>query len=277
MDLTIAAAHVNYRLRGRDSDRDEAFVRAFCERYRIPLSVSRPKNTAGKNEGALRDIRYRFFESVRKKTGSALIATAHTEDDQAETVLLRLLRGSGTTGLGAIRPKNGSVIRPLIDIPKEDILRFLREESAPFRTDKTNRDTDILRNRIRHELLPLLEKNYQPGIRSVLARTARVLAEESSERHHARKTFPATVIPGGISFSRKRFLSLPDADRSATVRYLYRDISGAGKNPGEAFVREFEKMLRSGKNKVQTMLVGQLNVEAKGDTVVMINRINRKQ
>lgn len=277
MSLTLSAAHVNYRLRDEDSDQDEVFVRAFCKRHAIPLSVAHPKNTTGKNEEALREMRYRFFESVRTKTGSGLIATAHTEDDQAETVLLRLFRGSGMTGLGAIRPKNGPIIRPLIGIPKEDLLHFLREESATFRTDKTNRDTGILRNRIRHELLPLLEKKYQPGIRGILARTARILAEESSERYQAGQSLPITRVPGGTSFSRKRFLSLSDGDRSAETRRLYRDVSGTGKNPSEAFVKELKKMLRSDKNKVQTMRVGQLKVEAKGDTVVMINLINREQ
>ncbi len=261
---------MNYRLRGKDSDGDEAFVRALCEHHDVPIFVSHPKNTAGRNEEALRDMRYRFFESVRKKLGFDLIATAHTEDDQAETVLMRLLRGSGMTGLGAIRPKNGLIIRPLIGISKDDILRFLHEEGIGFRIDKTNRDTGILRNRIRHELIPLLEKKYQPGVRGILARTALILAEESEGKGTLRSPLPATPIPGGVSFSRKRFLSLPERDRSRELRRLFRDVSGTGKNPSEAFVKELKKMLRSTKNKIQTIRTGQLKAEAKGDTVVMI-------
>lgn len=261
---------MNYRLRGKDSDTDEEFVRALCARHDIPIFVSHPKNTVGRNEEALRDMRYRFFEAVRKKLRFDLIATAHTEDDQAETVLMRLLRGSGMTGLGAIRPKNGFIIRPLIGIPKEDILRFLREESIGFRLDKTNRDTGILRNRIRHELIPLLEKKYQPGVKSILARTALVLAEESEEKEKLRSPFPTIPVPGGVSFSRKHLLSLPERDQSGELRRLFREVSGTGKNPSEAFVKELKKMLRSTKNKTQTIRTGQLKAQAKGDTVVMI-------
>lgn len=261
---------MNYRLRGKDSDRDEEFVRALCERHDIPIFVSRPKNMVGRNEEALRDMRYRFFESVREKLGFDLIATAHTEDDQAETVLMRLLRGSGMTGLGAIRPKNGPIIRPLIGISKADILRFLREENIGFRLDKTNRDTGILRNRIRHELIPLLEKKYQPGVKGILARTAFVLAEESEGKESVRFPLPATPVAGGVSFSRKRFLSLPERDQSSELRRLFREVSGTGKNPGQSFVKELKKLLRSGKNKIQTINTRQLKTEAKGDTVVMI-------
>lgn len=261
---------MNYRLRGKDSDKDEEFVRALCGRHDIPIFVSRPKNTVGRNEEALRDMRYHFFESVREKLGFDLIATAHTEDDQAETVLMRLLRGSGMTGLSAIRPKNGPIIRPLIGISKADILRFLREENIGFRLDKTNWDTDILRNRIRHELIPLLEKKYQQGVKGILARTALVLAEESEGKEALRSSLPATPVTSGISFSRKRFLSLPERDQSGELRRLFREVSGTGKNPSQSFVKELKKMLRSSKNKIQTISTRQLKTEAKGDTVVMI-------
>lgn len=261
---------MNYRLRGKDSDGDEAFVRTLCEHHDVQLFVSRPKNTFGKNEEALRDMRYRFFESVRERMGFDRVATAHTEDDQAETVLIRLLRGSGMTGLSAIRPKNGLIIRPLIGISKKDILRFLKEEDISFRLDKTNRDTRILRNRIRHELIPLLEKKYQPGVKSILARTALVLAEESEKQGAFRAHLSTTPVTGGVSFSRKRFLSLPERDRSDELRRLFREVSEAGKNPSQSFVKELKKMLQSSKNKIQRISIKGLKVEAKGDTVVMI-------
>lgn len=268
--LRLAVAHVNYRLRGKDSDKDELFVRELCKQQDIPVFVSRPKDATGKNEEGLREIRYRFFETVRKRLAFNLIATAHTQDDQAETVLLRLLRGAGTAGLSAIRPKNGPLIRPLIGISKADLLQFLREEHLPFRLDKTNRDTRILRNRIRHELIPLLEKKYQPAVRSILARTALVLAEETNKRESVRFPLPVTSVTGGVSFSRKHFRTFSDTDQSGELRRLFREVSETGKNPPQSFVKEVKKMLGSKKNKIQSLTVGQLKMEAKDDTVVMI-------
>jgi tRNA(Ile)-lysidine synthetase-like protein len=205
--LRLAAAHVNYRIRGDDSEEDERAVTSFCKAYDIPLFVLRPKRMVGKNEEALRDIRYDFLEKTRKRIAFDAIATAHTQDDQAETVLMRLLRGAGTTGLSGMRPKHGHIIRPLLHIRKNDLISFLNEESVPFRTDKTNQDTRILRNRIRGKA-PSSSRERVPAEyqkdpcehrrrlfrkkRCVTMRSCRSLSEEASrsgETHsfHSRK------------------------------------------------------------------------------------------
>lgn len=156
-DFHIILAHVNYGLRGKESDQDEAFVKQLACRYDLPLFLLHPKIILKNNlEERLRDIRYRFFESIRKKTKSRSIATAHHEDDQAETFLLHLFRGSGLRGLRAMRPKNGALIRPLLDTSRADILDYLSIRHLPFRTDTTNSSDRFLRNKIRNRLLPLL-------------------------------------------------------------------------------------------------------------------------
>jgi tRNA(Ile)-lysidine synthase len=264
--LRLAAAHVNYRIRGDDSEEDERAVTSFCKAYDIPLFVLRPKRMVGKNEEALRDIRYDFLEKTRKRIAFDAIATAHTQDDQAETVLMRLLRGAGTTGLSGMRPKHGHIIRPLLHIRKNDLISFLNEESVPFRTDKTNQDTRILRNRIRGKLLPLLEKEYQPNIRKILANTAAVFSAKNGACH---AELPI-VIRGSIAFRRDTFLSLPESAQSDELRRLFRLVSGTGKNPGTSFIREVKKLIESPKNKIRRFESGQLKIEARGDTVVMI-------
>ncbi|MEI7749951.1 MAG: tRNA lysidine(34) synthetase TilS [Candidatus Moraniibacteriota bacterium] len=270
LSLRLGVAHVNYRIRKADADKDELLVRHSCAEYGIPFFVLHPKNAVGKNEEALRDIRYSFFEQIRKREKFDAIAVAHTEDDQAETVLIRLLRGSGPDGLAAMRPRNGHIIRPFLDIPKNDILRFLRDEQIPFHTDTTNNDTSILRNRIRHKLLPLLEQDYQPGIRKILARTARIFEENTLSERLEAPILPYANIRLGILFLRSDYMRFPAQVQASELRRLYRIVSKTGSNPAESFVREIEKLIGSTKGKIRTYVSGQLKIEVKGDKVTMI-------
>ena len=153
LKIQLSAAHFNHHLRGEESDRDEAFVRDFCDGYNIPLFVGSGNVVAGKKglEAAARDARYAFLRSLPGK-----IATAHTADDNAETVLLHLVRGTGLKGLGAIAPINGNVIRPMLGVTLQDVEEFLSEYYLPHITDSSNETDDFLRNRLRHHVMPLL-------------------------------------------------------------------------------------------------------------------------
>ncbi|MBQ8642418.1 MAG: tRNA lysidine(34) synthetase TilS [Clostridia bacterium] len=153
LKIQLSAAHFNHHLRGEESDRDEAFVRDFCDGYNIPLFVGSGNVVAGKKglEAAARDARYAFLRSLPGK-----IATAHTADDNAETVLLHLVRGTGLKGLGAIAPINGNVIRPMLGVTRQDVEEFLSEYYLPHITDSSNETDDFLRNRLRHHVMPLL-------------------------------------------------------------------------------------------------------------------------
>ena len=153
LEFHLSAAHFNHHLRAEESDRDETFVRALCDRYDIPLHVGSASVIAGKKglEAAAREARYGFFNTLPGK-----IATAHTADDNAETVLMHLIRGTGLKGLGGITPGTDKVIRPMLTVTRQDVLDFLEEYCLRYVTDSSNHTDDFLRNRIRHHVMPLL-------------------------------------------------------------------------------------------------------------------------
>ena len=183
--LALHVAHLNHRLRGDDSDADEAFVASLAADLGLPYhrgetdvdALARAEKTS--TEAAARIARRTFFEGLRGKTGADRIALGHTRSDQAETLLLRLFRGAGMTGLGAIRPvRDGVWVRPLLAVPRSRIETYLNYRHLDSRQDKTNRDTRFTRNRIRLELLPHLAEAYNPRIEEILARTSDVLQRE---------------------------------------------------------------------------------------------------
>ena len=178
-DVVLAgAAHLNHQLRSTESDDDESFCRDLTERLGVPFISERIDVTALARsekrsiEDAARRARYAFFERAAVAVHADVIATGHTRDDQAETFLLRILRGAGTRGLGSIRPRRGRVIRPLLDVTRDDLRAFLAAAGEFFREDASNADVRIPRNRVRHELLPLLRTRFSPRMVEVLAREA---------------------------------------------------------------------------------------------------------
>ena len=176
------AAHCNFRLRGTESDRDEAFVRDLCARLDIPLRVTAfdTKAYAARKrisiEMAARELRYGRFEEIRKEEGAQAIAVAHHRDDSVETFLLNLVRGTGIQGLRGIAPKNGYVVRPLLEVSRADILAYLEELGQGYVTDSTNGQDLFMRNKIRLDVIPLL-KEINPSVSETLAETARRLSE----------------------------------------------------------------------------------------------------
>ncbi len=186
LGISIFLAHLNHGLRA-EADEDEDFCRSFSERLSLPFVSSRVDvgANARRNKRSLEDegrrARYEFLEARAKELGATRIAVGHTLDDQAETFLLRLLRGSGGRGLSAIHPvKNGRIIRPLIDVRRAEIEAYLDERGLRFREDRSNADPRFLRNRIRHEELPRLTAAYNPRLAESLARTASVLRDEEA-------------------------------------------------------------------------------------------------
>jgi tRNA(Ile)-lysidine synthase len=189
---TLVVAHLNHQLRGRSSQADARFVQDQCGRLGLPCVVgSRDVQTVAKRrkisvEMAAREARHRFLVQAARRRRCPVVVLAHHADDQAELVLLRLLRGSGSEGLAGMRvcspsPMNPAIrlVRPLLEVSREQIDARARDARIRFREDRSNRDPRFLRNRIRHELLPLLSRDYQPAIQRVLTRTASILAAES--------------------------------------------------------------------------------------------------
>ena len=155
LEIQLEAAHFNHHLRGAESDGEEAFVRQLCDRYDIPLHLGGAQVKAGKKglEAAARDARYAYLRSLNGK-----IATAHTADDNAETVLMHLVRGTGLKGLGGITPVHGNVIRPMLTITRREVEDFLQEWCLSHKEDSSNKTDAFLRNRIRHHVMPLLKQ-----------------------------------------------------------------------------------------------------------------------
>ncbi len=181
-NLEIYAAHVNHKLR-LEADEEEEFVRQVCLQWGIPfyawaVNVRLAAETECKTlEEAARDCRYRFFEKLRTELKADLIATAHHQDDHAETILMHLIRGSGIRGLRGILPMKGFIIRPLLCINKEEILQYLDTNQLEFRIDKSNADSSFFRNRIRNELIPCL-KEFNPNIVGNLNRLGMLVNDE---------------------------------------------------------------------------------------------------
>ncbi len=176
--VVAALAHFNHQLRGADADADEAFCRAMAASLGLPIEVGRADVRAAAREArrsiedTARSLRYAFLEQAADRVGAEAIAVGHSLDDQAETFLLRLVRGSGSRGLASILPRAGRVIRPLLDIPRADLRQYATERGLDFRDDASNRDRSIPRNRVRLELITYLEREFNPGLNRVLAREA---------------------------------------------------------------------------------------------------------
>lgn len=176
LGITLEAAHFNHNLRGEESLRDETFVRELCARYEIPLHVASGEIHPGKKglEAAARDARYAFLEGLPGK-----IATAHTADDNAETILMHLVRGTGLKGLGGIAPRRGKLIRPMLGITRREVEDFLAEWHLPHVEDSTNETDAFLRNRLRHHVMPLLAAE-NPRIAENLSQMALRLREDEA-------------------------------------------------------------------------------------------------
>jgi tRNA(Ile)-lysidine synthase len=180
--LQLGALHLNHGLRGEAALHDEAFCKKLCQAWNIPLHVfSVPVDQIAKDQGvgleeAGRQERYRFLEIVAQEEGYTKVATAHTQSDHSETVLMHLIRGAGLRGLAGIPAQRERIIRPLLCIPTEDVLLYARENDLAFCQDETNEDTRYLRNHIRHTILPSMKKS-NPALDNSLMRMSRVVSE----------------------------------------------------------------------------------------------------
>jgi len=229
----VVAAHLDHGLRPGAKE-DAAFCRELCARLGVSLRegsadvAARARRDGGGVEEAAREERYAFLRGVKEEEEAAAIALAHTRDDQAETLLLRLLRGAGRRGLGAMRERSGDRWRPLLAVPRADVLDHLRARALPSREDPTNADPSFLRNRVRAELLPYLESRLNPSARETLARAAGLLAEEDdllSELADALWTRVARRDAQAVLLEREALRSAP---RPLARRALRRALADTG-------------------------------------------------
>lgn len=178
----VEAAHCNFHLRGDESDRDEQFVKDLCDSSDVPLHLIHFDTAEYASlhqvsiEMAARELRYSYFRQLHHDIGAETVCVAHHRDDAVETLLMNLLRGAGIHGLTGIRPRNGDIVRPLLCVSRQEILQYLDSIGQDYVTDSTNLQPDVLRNKVRLNLLPLLEQMY-PGASENIARSAYYLSE----------------------------------------------------------------------------------------------------
>ena len=252
LDITLEAAHFNHRLRGEESDADEAFVKELCSRYDIPLHLGSGRILPGKKglEAAAREARYAFLRSLPGK-----IATAHTADDNAETVLLHLVRGTGLKGLGGISPMNGNVIRPMLTVTRREVEAFLSEYALPHREDSTNATDLFLRNRIRRNVMPLLLQE-NPSLAENLSDMALGLRED--EDYLSRMA--GETLPG--------VAALREMHPALRARALERFLKENGvPEPEKRHIALLEQLVFSDKPSAQADLPGGITVARRYDTL----------
>jgi tRNA(Ile)-lysidine synthase len=239
--------HVNHGLRGRASDADERLVRDLAASLGVPVAVRHADVAAAAAsrrrsvESVARDLRYGAFESAAAELGANLVATGHTRDDQAETVLLRLFRGAGSRGVAAVRFKRGRYVRPLLDCRRADLRAYLDARDQPFLDDASNADTRIPRNHIRHVILPGITAAW-PGAVAALARFAEMAAEdEAFLARTAAEVTPAMTLPAVDGVQQLDVRGLRQLPAPLARRVVRGAIETAG---GVASFRDVEAVLQ---------------------------------
>lgn len=218
---SLAVAHVNYHLRANDSLKDAELVQRTAKELELPFYLLEKTFRKPPSEEALRDIRYDFFESLSRKHKFTSVALAHHQDDQAETVLLRLIRGTGITGLGGMQMKRGIYTRPFLTFSKSELIDFAKGEEIPFREDRTNQELMYLRNKVRHELLPLME-SYNPQIRKLLSQLAETAQSEENDVT-PKKISLLSKKKNHVVFDQKKWLALTPKEKAWALRSWFTD------------------------------------------------------
>lgn len=230
----MAVAHVEHGIRGEESLQDAAFVRQFCEQRRLTFFCRRIKvrefcqsHKLSLEDGA-RQLRYQTLAEMAQACGADFIVTAHQQDDQAETLLLKLMQGAGPDGLGSIRLQRGKILHPLLAFTGSQLREYCREEQLSWREDRTNKDKHFNRNRIRLELLPLLRRDFNPRITETLVRTASILQTESDylqqETLKAAQTCLQQLSDGSVECEGASWYQLHPALRARVLREQWRRL-----------------------------------------------------
>ena len=236
LGIVLSVAHFNHGIRGDESEGDQQFVRDLANTYDLPLHCEGADVPAFacqnklSLETAARQLRYAFLRRLMQSGVVNKVATAHTCDDQAESVLMRVIRGTGSRGLAGIYPRHdegesGAIIRPLLEIRRDQVESFLQELGQPWREDSSNRDVHHTRNRVRHELLPLIARHYNPAIVHTLAAQAEIArGEETYWQAEVLRLWPGVVSgdsPGSITCN----IAAMGGQRMAVQRRLVRAIA----------------------------------------------------
>ena len=253
---TLLVAHVNHMLR-KEADEETAYVEEFCRLHQIPCFIKRAKveELAQKakmgTEEMGRNIRYQFFEEVRQKEKAQKIVTAHHANDNAETVLMNILRGSGTAGLRGIEPirkneKNVVFVRPLLNCTKEEIYEYCKEKKLQPKIDKSNQENVYNRNKVRNILIPFLEKEWNPNIVATLNRLSELARQENQYlERQTQKAYEDMVLEEGkdsIVLSLKKWNGQDFVIKSRVIRYTINRLLGTTKDIEKIHIEDIIKL-----------------------------------
>lgn len=253
---TLLVAHVNHMLR-KEAEEETAYVEEFCRLHQIPCFVKRAKveELAQKakmgTEEMGRNIRYQFFEEVRQKEKAQKIVTAHHANDNAETVLMNILRGSGTAGLKGIEPirkneKNVVFVRPLLNCTKEEIYEYCKEKKLQPKIDKSNQENVYNRNKVRNILIPFLEKEWNPNIVATLNRLSELARQENQYlERQTQKAYEDMVLEEGkdsIVLSLKKWNGQDFVIKSRVIRYTINRLLGTTKDIEKIHIEDIIKL-----------------------------------
>jgi tRNA(Ile)-lysidine synthase len=276
-ELSLTTAHLNHGLRGAQAEKEETFVRQLCEGMRIPCICKRIDVRNLKKGMSLeeisREVRYRFLYDEAQACGAGIIATGHHRDDQAETVLLNLIRGSGPEGLRGIAPVRAQrIIRPLLRIGRDKILDFLSQEGLPYMVDESNADRRFLRNRIRNGLIPELKACYNPRIVSGLCHTAEIMRRQDDYLltvvRQILDQWGVGVIPGSdtVRVPISSLMNLHEALQGRIVKYLLEGAAESGNGIGYRHIQAVLALCRQGhrRDRLSLDLPGRICVERDG-------------
>ncbi len=244
--LKLGAVHINYKTRGADSEKDQKLVEKYCRQQKIKLNIiNYKKDKYSKNiEEEFRNFRYQYFETMRKKLKAEIIAVAHNQNDQAETMLMFFLRGSGLRGLSGIKYIQGKIVRPLLDISKEEIYDYLRGNQVRYREDLSNLELKYTRNKIRHVLIPLLAAEYNPNIINTLDLNRGIIADEYEFINHSAKVLFKALTKCSqdqITINLNKFFALYRSLQRELIRLVFIRLK---KNIANISVLDIEEMLR---------------------------------
>lgn len=283
MHVPIAAAHLNHMLRGEESDRDAEFVRRLCGKLDIEITIASIDVAAEARsrriniEDCARRQRLRFLRESAASANAARIALGHTADDLVETFIMKLIRGAGRTGLSSIAPVRGPFIRPLIDVQKEMIVSYLRDRGIPFVIDSTNADTRFLRNRVRAEVIPLLERVAPGAAKRITSAVAILQREEAHLQGEARGFFEKIrrpAAPGTIALDLTALRAASPAIRARALRLAVAELgSSAGSRPIVDLIGWCAE--RAGRARYPSLLPGRVAVQVSGDLLVFEGREKR--
>jgi tRNA(Ile)-lysidine synthase len=295
LGIVLSVVHFNHKLRGKASDADEQFVKKLAAKHGLEFHCSslhvakKAKKERANLEDAARRARYDYFRSLAELGACTRVAVAHTADDQAETVLAHILRGTGITGLGGIHPITGPVVRPLLDVRRSELRVYLRSRKQTWREDHTNRDTRRMRARLRKKLLPLLEKQFQPEIVAHLATLATLAREDEAfwdsvteERVKALAQKSDGQVQIAVKDLFKPWKEKPNTENAETtqnleetralskrmVRRIVKEVKPRAGQLGARHVEAVLELARSGQNGCALSLSGGVEVRRERDTLV---------